>query len=437
MATITSQIGTALGSAGSGTMSVTSGTAAVTGSGTSFLTEIGSSAPFKTIAFGGNTYNVIAVASDTALTLATNSSTTESGSSYTLGTRNYTSVQAWEASGYGGAGASDDARGEMYADSDFDESPTINDNTPQSVLLRAAAGERHSGVAASAEGDHVRMRYTSTRRTLSWDVAVGENASCQWIEFDGNGGSYRIDAQGQSFGQVGEISHCISHDCTDTAGNHYQGFIYALSRDVLTHNNLIYEYARTTTVLMRGLSLDSDRTEGGAFNNIIDRIDNTGTGNAEGFEMNSNSANGSVFNNAISSITTSGGSGTTACFGFPGTSIVTDTNVSDDATADDADSASETNYINQTYADMYTSTVNGSENYKPQDSSSPLITNSATTPGTVPGGNAPDADDAAIDIEGNDRGTASASWYIGCFGTYTGEGGGGGTGHPQFYKQAA
>jgi hypothetical protein len=420
MATITSQIGTALGSAGSGTISVTSGTTAVTGVSTSFLSEIGSSAPFQTIAFGGNTYNVLSVASDTSLTLGTNSSTTESGSSYTLGSRNYTSVAAWEASGYGGAGGTDDARGEMYADSDFDEGPTLNNNTPQSILLRAAAGERHSGVAASAEGDHVRMRYTGTARTLSWDVAVGENASLQWVEFDGNGGTYRIDAQGQSVGQVGEVSHCLAHDSTAASGGHYQGFIYALTRDVLTHNNLIYDFARTTTLLMRGLSLDSDRTEGGAFNNIIDRIDNTGTGNAEGFEVASNTSNGTVINNAISSITTSGGSGTTACFGFSGTSTVTDTNVSDDATADDADSASETNYINQTYADMYTSTVNGSENYKPQDASSPLITNSATTPGAVPGGYALDADDVAIDIEGNDRGTAAASWYIGCFGTYTG-----------------
>lgn len=64
-------------SAGTGTVTTTSGSKAVIGSGTSFTTAFKPGGSFKTV--GGNTYQIASIASNTALTLTANATASESG----------------------------------------------------------------------------------------------------------------------------------------------------------------------------------------------------------------------------------------------------------------------------------------------------------------------------------------------------------------------
>jgi len=94
MGTITKAIGTAVGSVGTGTVTAAASTAVV-GVGTLFNTEMkdGSGYPL-TFQVSGTLYNVASITDDTHLTLTV--AATFTGSAYTRGSRNYSTVQAWE-----------------------------------------------------------------------------------------------------------------------------------------------------------------------------------------------------------------------------------------------------------------------------------------------------------------------------------------------------
>ena len=101
MATVTTSIGTALGSAGNGVVELTSGSTSVTGLGTNFTSAFtGGTAPPQAVEIpigGGTYYTVKSVESDTALTLVSDPGVSASMQSWKVGTRDYSTIATWEA----------------------------------------------------------------------------------------------------------------------------------------------------------------------------------------------------------------------------------------------------------------------------------------------------------------------------------------------------
>ena len=128
MATVTTSIGTALGSNGNGLVELTSGSTSVTGQGTNFTSAFtGGTAPPQAVEIpigGGTYYTVKSVESDTALTLVSDSDVTAVSQSWRVGTRDYSTIATWDADLDNTAiySSSDTGQGECYADSAFSQS---------------------------------------------------------------------------------------------------------------------------------------------------------------------------------------------------------------------------------------------------------------------------------------------------------------------------
>ena len=120
-------------------------------------------------------------ASATSLTVFTNAPTITGVTHYKQG-RDFSTITLWEASLSDHSG--DDVTGECYDDSDFDETVVINDGTPDSTTLQAAAGERHDGT----EGTGVRIVRTSAPTTM---FAIDVACTLFDLELDANGQSIR------------------------------------------------------------------------------------------------------------------------------------------------------------------------------------------------------------------------------------------------------
>ena len=157
--------------------------------------------------------------------------------------RDYTTIEAWDAdldtSTYYGSGAM--ARGELYADSDFELSSgqTIDGGGTIGLhgrVLTAATGERHDGTANTG----VRILCTSTssaNRVLKMDSSVGVAATpvgrgnqLEWIEVDCN--EKKIRAGIEIMGYSG-VQHCIVHSARWTGG-------YERTTGILKDNKLRY-----------------------------------------------------------------------------------------------------------------------------------------------------------------------------------------------------
>jgi hypothetical protein len=201
--------------------------------------------------------------------------------------RDYSTITLWEAALGGAAGGSgNDALGECYDDSAFDETITINDTTPDSVTLSVASGERHDGT----DGNGARIVRTAAPTTL---ITIGANSLVpfvfEWLEIDCNGNNIRktIDTVA---GMNGTISKILLHGVS--AGRAFMYAIGVLGGDsgdtINVLNCIVYDIYNANNGEVDGIY--STASTGGRNRNFLnctvhDVYDDHATGTARGINF--------------------------------------------------------------------------------------------------------------------------------------------------------
>ena len=315
----------------------------------------------------------------------------------TIGTtaRDYSTMTLWEAdldvatiyqSG-------DDAVGECYNDSTFDESVTIDGGVTvglNSGTITVAAGERHDGTA----GTGARLIATTTR-TL---YLSSPGRSLKWLELDGNSTNLvRVNCLGGSDNYT--ASNLIVHSAkraTGIGGNQRPGNI---------HNNIIYDIYESSVnpgsdFSCTGISftLSSGVTGGFVYNNTVYNIvKDNGDGTSVGIQVGGGDRDAPCRNNIAVDV---GGtsSGTVQCFNLSTTGTISN-NLSSDTSATGTGSIT-----NAVTADQFVSIVSGSEDLHLKAGSDAI--GAGIDLGTTPDG-------VNIDIDGFDRNSIDVNWDIG------------------------
>ncbi|VAW38956.1 hypothetical protein MNBD_GAMMA01-1340 [hydrothermal vent metagenome] len=316
--------------------------------------------------------------------------------------RDYSSMTLWGADldDTGIYASGDDALGEVYNDSAFDEGLTINGGAVaglNSVKLTVPLSDRHDGTA----GTGARMVGSTSRiLTLATPSGFDSNYIVEWLEWDKNNyADEAVTTFGSNFGDVPVIRNMLIHDAN--GGDSYLGLVSAGARDLQVVRCIVYNLTRSTGLDVRGLNIDADQASGGLYNNIIWNVKNPGAGNSSGISVLANSVNSTVKNN-ISIGTTADGVGIATDYNFGGTNPDSDYNLSSDDTADDGGGAN--NLINGIAADQFISTVDGIEDLHLKSGADAIDTgvDLITTPVGV-----------NIDINGRDVDSEGDTWDMG------------------------
>jgi len=313
-------------------------------------------------------------------------------SSIGTSSRDYSTIQLWEdALGGAAGGAGNDALGECYDDSDFDENVVINDSTPASVKLSVVSTDRHTGTANTG----VRILETSDGTGINLAVPSGFDLlyTAEWIEVDKNGRDGKgVSTGGSDAGDIPIIKNMIVHGAD--GGDSFKGLIEAESRDALVMNCIIYDNTRSTGSAVKGINVDGDRSNAGVFNCTVADIRNSGAGDGEGIKIASNNANSSCKNNIAMDTKTSD-------FDFPGTNPDSLNNMSEDATSNDGGGSGHVELVS--FATQFVSTTGGSEDFH-------LVTGSDAKDAGLDLG--AEGNGIEFDINGEDR-TPVTTWDIG------------------------
>jgi len=294
--------------------------------------------------------------------------------------------------------AGDDAICEMYDDSDFDETVTFNGGATlgiNSFTLRVHADSRHDGTANS--GARI-LRTGNFAFSINTPTGFDDDYTFQWLEIDMNGNEgVAIQGGNQAFTNVASLEHMIVHD--QSGGNSFAGFVQATSRDMRIMNSIFYDNRRPTSSTMYGLDLDSDRASGGCIGNVVYNIDNTSTGDVIGIFIRNDDTD-AVAKNNISMFHVASGGGTALDFSFGGNNPDSETNMSEDASADDSGG---THQISKDRTTQFVSTTNGSEDFHLVSGSDAI--DNGTDMGTTP-------TNVDTDIDGDSHGS-NGTWEIG------------------------
>lgn len=155
--------------------------------------------------------------------------------------RDYSTITAWEAALGGAAGgAGNDAVGEAYNDSAFDEAVTINDATPSSIALTVASEEMHDGTA----GTGARIVRTTSTATIRLGGSSVFPMKCSWMEVDANGRASTsfqgfLTAQTGFTGNECTFERCIVHGGrTQTSAGIY---LSSSAADLRAMNCIVYD----------------------------------------------------------------------------------------------------------------------------------------------------------------------------------------------------
>lgn len=319
--------------------------------------------------------------------------------------RDYSTWTLWEAALGGAAGgAGNDARGESYNDSDFDETVSINDSTPDSIVLTVAAGERHDGTA----GTGVRMLASVGSRWIVLGVTSKE-CTVEWIEHDVNGkstGAFNIGAI--HFDDLFEatVANCIVHDIinsTQSAGIRTRLGASSGTQNII--NNIVYDILCTTGSASHHAKGVQATIAGGrsvrVYNNTAHNVRKSTAGNAYCIQA-TDGASIEVKNNIA---TDPGGttSGSKVCYTPTSpVNVVMDYNLASDDTDSGANSIGADDGV--ITANQYVSTVGGSEDLHLKAGADAIDAglDLVTTPSGV-----------EIDINGRDRDAQGDIWDMG------------------------
>lgn len=310
--------------------------------------------------------------------------------------RDYSTITAWEAAldNTDLYSASDDAVGECYDDSAFDEAVTLNGGSTvglNSITLTVADGEKHDGT----EGTGARL-VASTSRVWAFDVP----ATLSWFEWNGGGYVSRIDAYSGSTSTQTYFKNCLLHDNTD-ASYHAYGIRLGANRAATVTNNIVYNITctNTSTRYAAALFLYTTTRYVYSYNNTTwNVISNNGTGVAYGISV--ADYNCATVKNCIAADLSGSSSGAKYCFYPPSPSAaVMAYNLSSDTTASGTGSLTE-----KTAANQFVSTTGGSEDLHLKGGADAI--GAGTDLGTTPTG-------VNIDIDGRDRDAEGDTWDMG------------------------
>ena len=395
MATVTFSIGTGVGSAGTGNV-VTDGTTAVASGAvaTAFTSEL--TRP-GTIEIAGTLYDIASITDDDNL-VTEQTVPTGTDQSYNIGSRNYSTITLWEADlddtvPYD---ASDDAVGECYDDSAFDENVTLNGGTTivlTSVTLTVASAERHDGTV----GNGARMVQAAATNSLLISGTLTQTV--KWLEVDGQGnnGNPIVTLGGSADVSTKAIQNMIVHDAERSGINS----LITLTTDNnfirRIENTIVYDSNCTGTNLSFGIRKGNSATA--RFQELrnctVHNVTSTGSGTTQtgvGFD---DSAGMTVINVLVTDADSK-------CFDASYTAGTANNNMASDDTdsgtgsigADDGVLTSET----------YVSTTGGSEDLHLKAGSDAI--DAGADLGTTPTG-------VNIDINGRDRDSEGDTWDIG------------------------
>tara|TARA_R100000808_G_C2140243_1_gene148056 strand:- start:127 stop:1272 length:1146 start_codon:yes stop_codon:yes gene_type:complete len=346
--------------------------------------------------------------------------------------RDYTTVDAWEAdldeSSIYSAG--DTAQGEMYADSTFEISSTIDIFNGGTIglyhrTLTAAAGERHDGTANTG----VRILCTNTGSNVTMincNNAVGDADSggtdqrgnqISYIEFDANEKKIR---QAVQLSNYNGIQQCLIHGVRFTNSYNITSAVNMVGKQTWVCNNILYDvfcdsgtgrnqwgvygiYADNndwmvvTNNTIYGVKTDADQ---GGF---------ARGGYASGIYMKNGGSLQRVYNNIVMD-TLSENTTDELDFRTLTSTTYTDRNYSSDTSAPGA-----TNYRSESAADTFVSTSAGSEDFHLKSGANAIGTGKdCGTRETVGGRPMPyPLYTWPVDIDGRDRDTEGDTWDIG------------------------
>jgi len=325
----------------------------------------------------------------------------------TIGTdpsRDYSTITAWEADLDNDAIyiAGDDAVGECYNDSIFNESPVLDGGSSvglSSVLLTSADTEKHDGT----ENTGVRLDGLSSI-CISLYFPSNIRGEVSWIDiYSPNGSNPTCVRLPGNLNTDLHLSNCIVRDVVNQES--YQsitGIVTGHNNNKNTvSNNIIYNinHGNSTTGSAYGINGGSD-LGANCYNNTIYNvtIDSTiSTANVVG--INHTRAISAEYKNNIVVDVTNAGSGTAKCFDLNAANI-SEYNLSSDATASGTGSLT-----NKLSSNQFVSTVSGSEDLHLKEGADAI--GAGTDLGTTPTG-------VNIDINGSDRNAFTATtWDIG------------------------
>jgi len=303
--------------------------------------------------------------------------------------RDYSTITAWEAdldntlvyvSG-------DDAVGECYNDSTFNEGVTINGGGTvglSSITLTVADGEKHDGTA----GNGARIV-----RTANSSYIISNTGSTQteisWLEIDANG----FNATGMCRGETDSVTssrlkNLIAHG--QSGASSLNGFLLNRGSSYCL-NNILYDCINTLSS-GGGNGFKSGSSAENWHNNTCYLV-KSGVSHTSGSFYGMNFASITASNNIS---VDSGTDGTATGADFTGTS---DYSLSSDS------SASGTSVLtNKTSTNQFVSIVSGSEDLHLKAGSDAI--GAGIDLGTTPDG-------VNIDIDGFDRNSIDVSWDIG------------------------
>ena len=343
----------------------------------------------------------------------------------TIGTssRDYSTISAWEAdldssAMMGGIYSSgDDAVGEVYNDSTFDEQVVVDGGSSvglSSVKLTVPSSERHDGTA----GTGARIQYSGTEAHSF--LIKRSQFTVEWLELDlSNAGS--------------------------TVGS---GFNYGANstQDVYIQNNIVHGFTTQSDHIHAIYVWHANGNSSNSrylMNNIIYNINNSSTTkDASGLTVPTGNWNVYLYNNTIYNVVTSSSGATAFCFSIHDTDTFIKNNIAarpQAASASDAKCFAESGFSGSThdynlstdstatgtnsvtgeaYEDLFVSTTEGSEDLHLKEGADAI--GAGVDLGTSPTG-------VNIDIDGRDRDSEGDDWDIGAD-QYVASGGGGGGG---------
>lgn len=321
--------------------------------------------------------------------------------------RDYATITLWEADLDDGGiySAGDDAVGEMYNDSVFDESVLINGGGTvglASITVTVAEGERHDGTA----GTGARIVCSSNAfGVLRTNGAI--NSEVSWLEITTSAATFCGRCL-QLNGIVGGVTqtghHNIMHGAFNTSGSAVyvlEGGSNNLYRNIF--DNIIYNGKYTgigTTYGVFGIRFGAGSFDAYCDNNTIHDLGIEAAGSTADVIgiSNNNDTQESIRNNIITDMTTVG-SGTIYAIQTP----CTNNTVSNNAT-DEGSIAGASGVTGLVVADQYVSTVSGSEDLHLKAGSDCI--DAGIDLGTTPSG-------VELDIDGYDRDSDGVTWDIG------------------------
>lgn len=308
--------------------------------------------------------------------------------------RDYSTISAWEADldDTGIYASGDDAVGDCYNDSAFDESVTIDGGGTvglNSVTLTVPSGERHDGTAGTG------ARLVSSADGSSGIAISTQPVTVKWLEIDWNNnavpGTIGVDLSGDNDNTV---SQCVLHDVTD-AGAHQIVQFTRMGTDTPAHNLLntiiydgVFSGANDSYGVIDAIAASSRTTN--ILNVTVHNVANSGGGAGLGVSFSDNTPRS--VRNVIAT-----DSDTDFIPASPSNATV-DHNLSSDATASGTGSLT-----NKASSDQF---VSNTDPYDLHLKSGADCIDAGTDLGTTPTG-------VNIDIDGRDRDAEGDTWDIG------------------------